>query len=270
MGLKMVCILSITMVFGGFFKACEPKNDWNDFKGGHHIVLEVQSIDALSEGSQMIQRAKEIITQRVDHLGIEKKLIKIEEEKRIILQLPPVDDPKKIINVITKSAILEFKLVDERHSIEEAEKGNIPTGSEILYSAGNHPHSTTDQNKPYLLIQKPLITGNYIKDAKVTVSNYTARLQISITFNNRGAKILERITSENISKRLAIVLDDRVYAAPVIQDKIAGGNAMISGQFTDEEARDLAIVLRSGALPAPCKVIAYQKLTKDKWIGDED
>ncbi len=109
--------------------------------------------------------------------------------------------------------------------------------------------------RPYLVKKAALLTGAYLTDASVQIDSQYNEPYVSIDFDKKGAKIFERITEENVKKRLAIVLDNKVYSAPVIQEKISGGHARITGSFTTEEARDLAIVLRAGALPAPVKML---------------
>ena len=148
---------------------------------------------------------------------------------------------------------MEFKLVDEENSLEEALKGNIPAGDEILYQDKN---TGGPQDKvPYLLKKRAVLTGEYLTDARVQIDSQYNEPYVSISFDSRGARIFEQVTGANIKKRLAIVLDNVVNSAPVIQDKISGGRAQITGRFTMDEARDLAIVLRAGALPAPVKII---------------
>jgi preprotein translocase subunit SecD len=103
--------------------------------------------------------------------------------------------------------------------------------------------------------KRALLTGDTIKTAKVNFSNQGGGAHVSLSFDTRGAKVFDRVTAENVKRRLAIVLDDTIYSAPVIQERISGGEAQITGSFTPEEASDLAIVLRAGSLPAPVKVI---------------
>jgi preprotein translocase subunit SecD len=100
-----------------------------------------------------------------------------------------------------------------------------------------------------------MLTGEYLTDARVQIDNQYGDPYVSLSFNARGARLFERITGDNVDKRLAIVLDDNVYSAPVIRDRISGGRAQISGSFTMDEAKDLAIVLRAGALPAPVNIL---------------
>ena len=200
-------------------------------------------------------QALETIRNRIDQFGVSEPDIRPQENHRILVQLPGIKDPKRAIELIGKTALLEFKLVDEESSLEEALKGNIPPGKEILYQISPDPKSGQQTRIPYLLKRRTLLTGEYLTDARVQIDNQYNEPQVSLSFNARGARLFERITGENIDKRLAIVLDNHVYSAPVIRDRIAGGKAQITGRFTMDEARDLAIVLRAGALPAPVKIL---------------
>jgi len=146
-------------------------------------------------------------------------------------------------------------LVDEEHSVDEALKGKIPPGDEILYQVSIDPKSGRQTKIPYLLKKRTALTGEYITDARVQIDSRYNEPYVSLSFDARGARLFEQVTGQNIKKRLAIVLDNKVNSAPVIQDKISGGKAQITGRYAMDEARDLAIVLRAGALPAPVKII---------------
>lgn len=201
-------------------------------------------------------QALETIRNRIDQFGVNEPDIRPQENHRILIQLPGIKDPERAINLIGKTALLEFKLVDDEHSPEEALKGNIPPGREILYEVVKDPVTGKEVKKiPFLLYKRTTLTGKYITDARVAIDSRYNEPYVSLSFNNKGARIFERLTGENIGKRLAIVLDNNVHSAPVIRDKISGGKAQITGQFTMEEARDLAIVLRAGNLPAPVKIL---------------
>ena len=192
-------------------------------------------------------QALETIRNRIDQFGVREPDIRPQENHRILIQLPGIKDPKRAIELIGKTALLEFKLVDEEGNLEGALKGNIPPGREILYQ--------TSGKSPFLLKKRALLTGEYITDARVQIETQFNEPYVSLSFNARGSRLFERITGDNIEKRLAIVLDNHVYSAPVIRDKISGGRAQITGSFNMNEARDLAIVLRAGALPAPVKIL---------------
>jgi preprotein translocase subunit SecD len=200
-------------------------------------------------------QALETIRNRIDQFGVSEPDIRPQENHRILVQLPGIKDPKRAIELIGKTARLDFKLVDEENSLEEALKGNIPPGREILEQVSLDPKTGRQSKIPYLLKRRTLLTGEYITDARVQIDSRYNEPYVSLSFNARGSRLFERITGDNIGKKLAIVLDDHVYSAPVIQDKISGGKAQITGRFTTDEARDLAIVLRAGALPAPIKIL---------------
>jgi preprotein translocase subunit SecD len=195
-----------------------------------------------------------IIRNRLDALGIRRNNTRSEEETRILVQLPRLKDPQKAIDLIVKPALLEFKLVDEENMASADWQNKLPLGDEILYETEINDKGDRAK-RPWLLKQRTLLNGEYLKDAKQTISSQTNRSMVSLSFDSQGAKKFEKITADNIGKRLAIVLDDVVYSAPNIQEKISGGNAVITGNFSDEEAKNLAMVLRAGALPVPVEVI---------------
>ncbi len=199
------------------------------------------------------EQALETIRNRIDQFGVNEPDIRRQGEKRILIQLPGIKDTQRAKELIGKTALLEFKLLDETHDLNAALKGNIPAGSELLYQDNEDAERAI--KSPYLVKKRTLLTGEYLTDARVQIDSQFNESYISINFDKKGARIFERITGENVKKRLAIVLDNKVYSAPVIQEKITGGEARITGNFTTEEARDLAIVLRAGALPAPVEII---------------
>ena len=173
----------------------------------------------------------------------------------MVIQLPGIKDSARAKNLIGKTALLEFKLVDEEHGMDEALKGHVPEGSVITYGSILDRETGRRTNVPYLLKSKTLLTGSSLESAQVKISDRFGEPHVALKFNAQGAKDFDRITGENVKKRLAIVLDGTVHSAPVIQEKISGGDAQITGSFTPEEARDLAIVLRAGALPAPVQIL---------------
>lgn len=200
-------------------------------------------------------QALETIRNRVDQFGVTEPDIRPQTGYRILIQLPGVKDPKRAIDLIGKTARLEFKLVDEENSLEEALKGNVPAGDEILQEIAVDRKTGRKTTVPYLLKKRSPLTGESITDARVQLDSQMGEPYVSLSFDSRGARVFERITGDNVGKRLAIVLDDKVYSAPVIRDKISGGKAQITGAFTMDDAKDLAIVLRAGALPAPVKIL---------------
>lgn len=226
-------------------------------------------------------QALETIRNRIDQFGVAEPSIHRQGENEIVVQLPGVKDPKRAIELIGKTAQLEFKLVDDEASLaaelpvaipageEEAFlrefSERIPEGDEILFEKRIKRETGEVQKIPLLLKKQAVLTGDLLSDANVNIDSRFNEPYVSLTFNAAGAKIFEEVTGANVGKRLAIVLDNTVYSAPVIREKIPGGNAQITGNFTLEEAKDLSIVLRAGALPAPLKML--QNVTVGPSLG---
>lgn len=202
-----------------------------------------------------VEQAAQVIRNRVDQLGVSEPLIQRQGEKNVLVQLPGITEPERAIDLIGKTAQLKFHLVDENVSEEDIRQGNIPFGSEVLYQKVQDPSGKITNKIPYVIKKEALLTGDYLVDAEVRISSQFNQPYVWIKFDSAGSKLFEEITAQNIGKRFAIVLDGNVYSAPVIRERISGGEAQISGNFTMEEARDLAIVLRAGSLPAPVKIL---------------
>jgi preprotein translocase subunit SecD len=218
------------------------------------VVLAYDEGEAAAIRRLAIDQVLETIRNRIDQFGVSEPSIQKQGEDRILVQLPGVKDPKRAIELIGKTALLEFKLVNDEANLDDALKGTIPLGNEILQQRHENRETGEVTKRPFLIKRRTLLTGEYLTNAVVRIDNQFNEPYVAIDFNPRGAKIFERVTKANVKKRLAIILDDNVYSAPVIQEKIAGGSARITGRFTMEEARDLAIVLRAGSLPAPVRI----------------
>ncbi len=218
-----------------------------DLKGGMHLVLEADTsrLPPSEDPREAVNAALEVIRNRIDQFGVMEPTIARQGEKRIVVDLPGIEDPQRAIDIIGKTALLEFKLVDEKGNLEEALKGNIPIGDEVLYSL---------EKKAYLVKEKALLTGAAIKDARIEMGQW-GQPYVAMDFNPEGAKEFANITGRHVGERLAIILDNVVKSAPVIKTRITGGKAVIEGNFTTEEANELRIVLKSGALPIPFNMI---------------
>jgi preprotein translocase subunit SecD len=223
--------------------------------GVQTIMLDIPDSDRDQIEKLAVDQALETIRNRIDQFGVSEPDIRRQGENRILIQLPGIKDAQRAKDLIGKTALLEFKLVDDTQSLDSALQGNLPPGREVLYQIDEDPQTQRTSKTPFLLKKRTLLTGAYLTDAKVQIDNQFNEPYVSIDFDKKGARIFERITGDNVNKRLAIVLDNSVYSAPVIQEKIAGGQARITGRFSTEEARDLAIVLRAGALPAPVNIL---------------
>lgn len=212
-----------------------------------------------------VHQGLETIRNRIDQFGVSEPTIQIQGNRRILIQLPGVKDSKRAIDLIGKTARLEFKLVDESMGAQTAMKSGVPEGDEILYQRNENKETGEVKKEPYLVKKRAVLTGDTLTAAEVRYDSQYNEPYVAINFNSLGANIFHQVTRENIKKRLAIVLDNNVYSAPVIQDAIPGGRAQITGRFTTEEARDLAIILRAGALPAP--VIILENRTVGPSLG---
>jgi preprotein translocase subunit SecD len=199
--------------------------------------------------SNAMDQALETIRNRIDQLGVRETTVAKEGDNEILVQLPGIQDPERAKELIGKTAVLEFKLVDDTNNVQDAIKNGPPAGDEIVYGK-----SETGGKEPYLLESPVLLTGDVVTDARVRPGARLEGPYVAVELDNRGAGIFDAMTAENVGRRMAIVLDNTVYEAPVIKERIPGGHVQITGRFSMEEAHDLAIVLKSGALPAPVEI----------------
>ncbi|HWN57220.1 MAG TPA: protein translocase subunit SecD, partial [Methylomirabilota bacterium] len=196
-----------------------------------------------------MDQALETIRNRIDQLGVRETTVAKEGENEILVQLPGIQDPERAKELIGKTAVLEFKLIDDSHPVEDAIKNGPPPGDEVLYGTAERGGKV-----PYLVESPVLMTGDTVTDARVRPGGRLEGPYVSVELDNRGAEIFDALTGENVGRKLAIVLDKTVYSDPVIRERIPGGHVQISGRFSMDQAHDLAIVLRSGALPAPVTI----------------
>jgi preprotein translocase subunit SecD len=219
------------------------------------VVLALRPREAAAQRDEAVRVGLETIRNRVDQFGVAEPSIQRQGENRILVQLPGVQDPERAKALIGKTALLEFKLVDDRADPEAAAKGNVPEGDEILYQRRVDKETGTERKIPFVVRKQTYLTGRDLSTARVSIDQNTSEPYVSVEFNAAGAKAFADLTDANVGKRLAIILDGNVHSAPVIRERIPSGRAQITGGFTTQEATDLAIVLRAGALPAPVKVL---------------
>ncbi|MCI0526251.1 MAG: protein translocase subunit SecD, partial [Nitrospira sp.] len=218
--------------------------------GENRMVLAVREGEAKQMKDSAVSQALETIRNRVDQFGVTEPLIQRQGSKQILVQLPGVKDPQRAIALIGKTALLEFKLVDDEHplaaqlpasipvgeeeALQKRFEGQIPPEYETLFEREENKELNRVSKRPYLVKKQALMTGDVLTDARVSIGEFNEPY-VSITFDSRGAKDFDRITAENVQKRLAIVLDNMVYSAPEIRERIPGGRAQISGRFTTQE-----------------------------------
>jgi preprotein translocase subunit SecD len=228
------------------------------------VNLKVNEKDAQDRKDKAVQQALETIRNRIDQFGVSEPIIQREGINHIVVQLPGIKDPQRAIDLIGKTARLEFKMVREDIPPTSA---SIPEDAELLKERMVDQTTGTVSEVPYVLQKKSVITGDLLTDAQVRIDSQFNQPYVAIEFNSLGAKLFDQTTAANVGKRFAIVLDSTIYSAPVIRERISGGSAQISGSFTEKTAADLAIVLRAGALPAPVKII--QNVTVGPSLGQD-
>jgi preprotein translocase subunit SecD len=244
------------------------------------LVVELREAEIKRIKDSAINQALETIRNRIDQFGVAEPLIQRQGLKQIVVQLPGIKEPKRAKDLIKETALLEFKMLDESGRLamelpQRLPKGKeeeilkqfaprLPEGDEILFEKVTEKDTGREYRIPYLVKKRVMLAGDVLSDARVSIGQFNEPY-VSVTFDAKGAREFDRITAENVKKRMAIVLDNTIYSAPVIQERISGGRAQITGSFTMQEANDLAIVLRAGALPAPLKII--QDLTVGPSLG---
>ncbi|HEX4889145.1 MAG TPA: protein translocase subunit SecD [Alphaproteobacteria bacterium] len=215
---------------------------------GNQIEVRL-SDDALARRkTSAVQQSIEIVRRRIDELGNRESTIQRQGEDRILVQVPGLDNPSHLKAMLGKTAKLSFRLLDQTISPAEAKAGRMPIGSEILPS--------DEPGSPEFVVRKQvMVSGANLVDAQPSTDSQTNEPVVLFRFDSVGGKLFADVTKVNIGKPFAIVLDGRVVSAPVIRSAILGGSGQISGNFTYQEANDLAILLRAGALPAPLLII---------------
>lgn len=231
------------------------------------MQLRMGEKEAQERKDRAVAQALETIRNRIDQFGVSEPVIAREGLTHIVVQLPGIKDPKRAIELIGRTARLEFKLVDETVNPATATPGTVPEDAEILVEKRTDATTGAVTETPLVVKKKAIITGDLLTDAQVRIDSQFNQPYVAIEFNSTGARLFDQVTAANVGKRFAIVLDNTIYSAPVIRERISGGSAQISGSFTEKDAADLAIVLRAGSLPAPVKII--QNVTVGPSLGQD-
>ncbi|ETR75240.1 preprotein translocase subunit SecD [Afipia sp. P52-10] len=216
--------------------------------GGGLIRLTVPQAAITERIRQSVEQSIQIVERRVNELGTVEPLIQRQGIDRILVQVPGLQDPSRLKELLGKTAKLDFRMVDTSISPEQAQGGRLPPDSELLMSS-------QAPKTPYVIKKQVLVSGGDLTDAQPGFDQRSGEPIVSFRFNTSGARKFSQATSENVGLPFAIVLDNEVISAPVIREPITGGSGQISGGFTVQQANDLAILLRAGALPAPLTII---------------
>ena len=199
-----------------------------------------------------VSQSIEIIRRRIDGLGVTEPSIQRQGNNRILLEVPGLDDPQRLKDLLGQTAKLNFRMVDTSISVGEAFRTRVPSRSEII---------SDGEGFEYLVMKKVLVSGERLVDAQASFDATTNSPVVNFRFDTVGGKYFAKATSGNVGKPFAIILDNEVISAPVIRSPILGGSGQIEGGFSVEEANNLAILLRAGALPAPLEIL------EEKTIG---
>src|SRR5436189_2950472 len=197
---------------------------------------------------QTIEQSIQIVERRVNQLGTVEPVIQRQGTDRVLVQVPGLQDPSRLKELLGKTAKMEFRMVDPTVPPDQAQQGRVPPDSEVLMSS-------TSPKTPYVIKKQVLVSGGDLTDAQPGFDQRSGETIVSFRFNTSGSRKFAQATSDNVGQPFAIVLDNEVISAPVIREPITGGSGQISGSFTVQQANDLAILLRARALPAPLTVI---------------
>ena len=216
---------------------------------GRTFVLLVTEDAIAARNTRTVQQSIEIIRRRVDELGTTEPTIQRQGEKRILVQVPGLDDPERLKALLGQTAKMNFHLVDQTVSGYDVMNGKRPpTGGRLVYT-------DTEPQVPYVIRRRAMVSGERLVDASVGFDPQTNAPEVNFRFDALGGRKFGEVTQANVGRPFAIVLDDKIISAPIIQTAILGGSGRITGNFSVEEANDLAILLRAGALPAPMSIL---------------
>jgi len=252
-----------------------------DLRGGTHLLLEVDSskLDEKVSVKDAVDRAVEVIRNRIDQFGVAEPLIAKQGERWIVVQLPGIKDPARAKELIGKTALLEFCLVSTDSETLNKIQDKIREKDLSISEAKDDPEilkmipegyfiAESKEDSRLYLLKDASLTGAYLVNAKVELATGGFGYpHVSLEFNKDGGKLFAEVTGANIDRNLAIVLDGIVQSAPVIRSRIPDGRAIIEGNFNSDDAKLLATVLRAGALPAPVKII--EERTVGPSLGDD-
>jgi preprotein translocase subunit SecD len=217
--------------------------------GGGLVQLTVTDPSIVQRMRQVVDQSIEIIERRVNQIGTVEPLIQRQGADRILVQVPGLQDPQRLKDLLGKTAKLEFRMVDLTMPVEQALQGRPPPDSEVLYGPDK------EGRMPYLIEKRVVVAGGDLTDAQPGFDQRTSEPIVQFRFNSSGARKFAQATQENVGRPFAIVLDNEVISAPVIREPILQGSGQISGSFTVQGANDLSVLLRAGALPAKLTII---------------
>lgn len=247
--LPILIVALITLVVSG----CEKELKWEHFKGGIHIEMLVES-DGNGHKEPNVDGIVNVMARRLRAFDVKNAIIQPKGD-RIVVQLANEKNMDRLFRLVTMPAILEFKLVDEKYRNQD-----IPAMYEKRFF-----HNRSD----YLILRrKALMNNSMLKEVDISFNSIgDNEPSLALEFTRTGAQVFKKITSENVGKRLAILIDGKIYSAPVIQTVIPSGRAQLTGNFEVQEAVELKTMMNIGAYPYPVKIKEKTELTKSAWLG---
>ena len=216
--------------------------------GAGLIQITVSQTAMTERMRQTVEQSIQIVERRVGEFGAATPVIQRQGANRMLVELPGVQDPSPLKDLLGKTARLEFRMIDTSVTPDQARQGITPPESELLLSSAS-------PKRPYVVKKQVLVSGGDVSDAQPGFDQRSGEAVVSFRFNTSGSRKFAMATTENVGQPFAMVLDNEVISAPIIREPIIGGSGQISGNFTPRQANDLAILLRAGALPAPLTVI---------------
>ena len=238
-----------TDVGGNLFSGLPEKDLLVEAGEGGQITLQLSEAAARERARSAVAQSIEIVRRRIDELGTTEPSIQRQGDNRIVVEVPGLDDPERLKELLGRTAKLSFRLVDQSMTAQQALATRVPQGSVVLYMP------EFDPPQPILVRKRIMVGGEDLTDSQPGFDQQTNAPIVSFQFDASGARRFGEVTSDNVGRPFAIVLDNEVISAPVIREPILGGRGQISGGFSVQQANDLAVLLRAGALPAPLNIL---------------
>jgi preprotein translocase subunit SecD len=280
---SMICsilVISLAVLLTGCVK-----NTWTDFEGGNHLVFEIESTGDAKADKANLAKTIEMLEGRLQALGLRNSMVAELRERQLIVQLPRVGNLNDVIEKLSRSYSLEFRIVrsdlpgikempkkvspDQKQSVAEKFAKRIPSDCQILFQ------DTWDKKTKHILYSQPValekraaLGGRNVAEARVKIDGPSSEPYLVLRFDSEGTSSLAEITDHNVGRRLAIVFDGSVYSLPIIRERIGWGEARLSGNLSQVEVKELAMALNYH-YPVKFKLVASKGLTKELWLGNE-
>jgi protein-export membrane protein SecD len=220
--------------------------------GGSQLVMKMTDSYLRQMQMSIVNQSIEVVRRRIDAMGTKEPTIERQGEDRILVQVPGLADPTRLKELLGKTAKMTFRLVDENASIAQAQKGIVPIGDELLYQESGQKGLPPT---PLVVQKRVMVSGDRLTHAAPELDQQTGQWVVTFRFDSVGSREFGNVTKENVGRRFAVVLDNKIITAPVIQVAILGGSGQITGNFTAASAQNLSVLLNAGALPAPLRIL---------------